>query len=36
LTRRDTPRRYAYETMRADHGFSLIDEGACLNLKWTF
>jgi len=36
LTRRDTLRRYAYETMRADHGFSLIDEGACLNLKWTF
>jgi hypothetical protein len=36
LTRRDTSRRYAYETIRADHGFSLIDEGACLNLKWTF
>ncbi len=36
LTRSDTSRRYAYETIRADHGFSLIDEGACLNLKWTF
>ncbi|WP_177313680.1 hypothetical protein [Marinobacter gelidimuriae] len=20
----------------SDRGFSLIDEGACLNLKWTF
>jgi hypothetical protein len=36
LTRRDKSRRYAYETIRADHGFALIDEGACLNLKWTF
>lgn len=36
LTRRDTSRRYAYETVRADHGIALIDEGACLNLKWTF
>ena len=36
LTRRDTSRRYAYETMRADHGLALIDEGACLNLQWTF
>ena len=36
LTRRDTSRRYAYETIRADHGLALIDEGACLNLKWTF
>ena len=36
LTRHDTSRRYAYETIRADHGLALIDEGACLNLKWTF
>jgi hypothetical protein len=36
LTRRDTSRRYAYETIRAEHGIALIDEGACLNLKWTF
>ncbi len=36
LTRPDTSRRYAYETVRADHGIALIDKGACLNLKWTF
>lgn len=36
LSRRDTAHRYASETVRADHGVSLIDEGACLNLKWTF
>lgn len=36
LTRRDTSRRYAYETIRADHGLALIDEGAYLSLKWTF
>lgn len=36
LIRSDTSHRYAYKTIRADHGLALIDEGACLNLKWTF
>ncbi|MGP4843600.1 hypothetical protein ACTXGQ_05660 [Marinobacter sp. 1Y8] len=29
-------KRYAYETVRADHGVALIEDGACLNLKWDF
>lgn len=29
-------RTYASEATRADHGIALLDEGACLNLKWNF
>ncbi|TBW49969.1 hypothetical protein EZI54_18760 [Marinobacter halodurans] len=34
----DDGKRYASESLRADHGLALIDEGdgACLNLKWNF
>lgn len=28
--------RYASDGARADHGIALLEEGACLNLKWTF
>lgn len=27
---------YASDRARADHGIALLDEGACLNLKWNF
>lgn len=29
-------RTYASEATRSDHGIALLDEGACLNLKWNF
>lgn len=29
-------KHYASETVRADHGVALIEDGACLNLKWDF
>ncbi|MBS3803132.1 MAG: hypothetical protein KGY54_01165 [Oleiphilaceae bacterium] len=29
-------RAYASDSMRADHGVALINEGACLNLRWKF
>lgn len=29
-------RTYASEPARADHGIALLEEGACLNLKWDF
>ncbi|PVY78943.1 hypothetical protein C8D92_101149 [Tamilnaduibacter salinus] len=29
-------RRYASDSMEAKHGVALIEEGACLNLKWQF
>lgn len=29
-------RQYAYETAQADHGIALIENGACLNLRWNF
>ncbi|WP_148861902.1 hypothetical protein [Marinobacter fonticola] len=32
----DDGQRYAYEGARADHGIALIEDGACLNLKWNF
>lgn len=28
--------RYASEGARPDHGVALIEDGACLNLKWNF
>ncbi|WP_166269138.1 hypothetical protein [Marinobacter caseinilyticus] len=28
--------RYASDAAIADHGIALINEGACLNLKWNF
>ncbi|KPP98151.1 hypothetical protein [Marinobacter sp. HL-58] len=27
---------YASDPARADHGIALLEEGACLNLKWNF
>jgi len=29
-------RTYASEPAKADHGVALLEEGACLNLKWNF
>lgn len=29
-------RSYASDPARADHGIALLEEGACLNLKWDF
>jgi hypothetical protein len=29
-------RTYASQSARADHGIALLEEGACLNLKWNF
>ncbi len=29
-------RAYASQAARADHGVALLEEGACLNLKWNF
>ncbi|PXX90220.1 hypothetical protein DIT71_11995 [Marinobacter vulgaris] len=29
-------RSYASDPARADHGIALLEEGACLNLKWNF
>ncbi|MDX1633528.1 MAG: hypothetical protein R3280_02725 [Marinobacter sp.] len=33
---RDDGRHYAYEAARPDHGIALIENGACLNLRWNF
>jgi hypothetical protein len=27
---------YASDSAKADHGIALLEEGACLNLKWVF
>lgn len=32
----DDSKRYASEPARPDHGIALLNEGACLNLKWNF
>ncbi len=29
-------RTYASESAKPDHGIALLEEGACLNLKWNF
>lgn len=29
-------KRYASQPARPDHGIALLNEGACLNLKWNF
>ncbi|MBQ0834288.1 hypothetical protein [Marinobacter sp.] len=29
-------KRYASQPAQADHGIALLNEGACLNLKWNF
>ncbi|WP_111497444.1 MULTISPECIES: hypothetical protein [Marinobacter] len=29
-------KRYAYDSIHADHGIALVNEGACLDLKWEF
>jgi len=29
-------KRYASDPAQADHGIALLNEGACLNLKWKF
>lgn len=31
-----TGKQYASQPAQADHGIALLDEGACLNLKWNF
>lgn len=33
---RQDNRRYASDPARPDHGVVLLDNGACLNLKWEF
>ncbi len=32
----NTAKQYASSPARADHGIALLNEGACLNLKWNF
>jgi hypothetical protein len=37
LTRsKNSGKHYASDSARADHGIALLNEGACLNLKWNF
>lgn len=37
LTRsEESGKRYASEPAQPDHGIALLNEGACLNLKWKF
>ncbi len=36
LSRTDDGKRYASEPAQPDHGIALLNEGACLNLKWNF
>lgn len=36
FSRKDEGRYYAYESARPDHGLALIENGACLNLRWNF
>ncbi|MDO6441125.1 hypothetical protein [Marinobacter sp. 2_MG-2023] len=31
-----TGKQYASQPAQADHGIALLNEGACLNLKWNF
>jgi hypothetical protein len=31
-----TGKQYASQPARADHGIALLNEGACLNLRWNF
>lgn len=31
-----TGRTYASQAAKPDHGIALLEEGACLNLKWNF
>ncbi|PCM43703.1 hypothetical protein [Marinobacter sp. ANT_B65] len=31
-----TGKQYASQSAQADHGIALLNEGACLNLKWNF
>lgn len=33
---RDAMRKYASDAAIPDHGIALVNEGACLNLKWKF
>jgi hypothetical protein len=33
---RDDLRKYASDAAIPDHGVALVNEGACLNLKWKF
>lgn len=33
---RKASRQYASDPAEPDHGIALLDEGACLNLKWKF
>ncbi|SOB76434.1 hypothetical protein SAMN04488490_2120 [Marinobacter sp. LV10R510-11A] len=32
----NTGKQYASQSAQADHGIALLNEGACLNLKWNF
>jgi len=37
LTRsKSSGKQYASDPAQADHGIALLNEGACLNLKWNF
>ncbi len=37
FNRSDSSKRtYASDPARPDHGIALLEEGACLNLKWNF
>ncbi len=32
----NTGKQYASQPAQADHGIALLNDGACLNLKWNF
>lgn len=34
--KQDEGRYYAYKAAQPDHGIALIENGACLNLRWNF
>ncbi|QSP96271.1 hypothetical protein LPB19_07810 [Marinobacter salinisoli] len=36
FSRTDSGKRFASEPAQPDHGLALLNEGACLNLKWNF
>lgn len=36
LSERHSGHRYASQGAVPDHGLALVDEGACLNLRWKF
>lgn len=36
VSKDDSGKQYASQLAQADHGIALLNEGACLNLKWNF